>query len=89
MRNVASSTLMPKTSGLFSFIYFQLMSKTDSLYRPSGFACALPLCINLTLIWCRPLCIFGWTAHGVCLLLCLCIRLYENVKNGPEKSKTE
>ena len=25
------------------------MSITDSLYRPSGFACALTLCVNLTL----------------------------------------
>ena len=23
------------------------MSITDNLYRPSGFACALPLCVNL------------------------------------------
>ncbi len=34
-------------AGLFSFKNFQLMSITDSLYRPSGFACALPLCVNL------------------------------------------
>ena len=30
-----------------SFKNFQSMSITDSLYRPAGFACVLPLCVNL------------------------------------------
>ena len=38
-----------QSAGLFSFKNFQLMSITDSLYRPSSFACALPLFVNLTL----------------------------------------
>ena len=34
--------LCTKWAGLFSFKNFQLMSITDSLYRSSDFACALP-----------------------------------------------
>ncbi|MDE0086969.1 MAG: hypothetical protein OXU23_14710 [Candidatus Poribacteria bacterium] len=67
------------------------MSITDSLYHPLSFAYALALCVNLNVdlkvagtLRVPTTLHLGWTAHGVCLLLCRRIGLYENVKNIPE-----
>ena len=83
------------TSGLFSFKNSQLMSRTDSyIVRRVLLVLSPYVNLNVDLKVAGTLRVpsalhLGWTAHGVCLLLCIRISLYENVKNIPEKSRTK